>query len=47
MYHAWEMRNAYTILFGNLVERNSFRDLGAGGRIILKWILKIEYEGVE
>jgi hypothetical protein len=34
------MRNAHTILVGNLKESDHLEKLGVDGRIILKWILK-------
>jgi hypothetical protein len=35
-----DMRNAYKILDGNLTETDHLGDVGAGGEVILKCILK-------
>jgi hypothetical protein len=35
-----EMKNARKILIGNLKGNGSFGRINAGGRMILKWILK-------
>jgi hypothetical protein len=35
-----ELRNAYRILAENLEGRDYLEDMGADGRIILKWILR-------
>jgi hypothetical protein len=32
-----ERRGVYTVLVGNLRERDHFEDLGEDGRIILRW----------
>jgi len=32
---------AYRVLVGDLRDRDHLEDLGIGGRIILKWILKL------
>jgi hypothetical protein len=34
-----EMKNAYSILFGNLKVKGHLEDQGVDGRIILEWIL--------
>jgi hypothetical protein len=34
-----EMRNAHSILVGNLKGRDHLKDLDVDGRIILEWIL--------
>jgi len=40
MWHVWR-GGAYRVLVGNkLRERDYLEDLGADGRIILKWILR-------
>jgi hypothetical protein len=36
----WETSGKYTVLWGDLSERNQFEDLGIDGRIILKWIFR-------
>jgi len=33
-------RNAFTVLVGKLEGKRHLEDLGTGGKIILKWILK-------
>jgi len=38
------MRSAYRVLVGNLMERGHLEDLGVNGRIILKWIFKLEWD---
>ena len=38
-----EMRSAHRVLVGNLMERSHLEDLGVNGRIILKWIFKLEW----
>jgi hypothetical protein len=35
-----EGRNAHRVLVGKLRERDHWEDLGIGGKLILKWILK-------
>jgi len=35
-----ERRGAYTVLWGNLRERNHSEDPNADGRLIIKWIFK-------
>jgi len=36
----WEGRGAYSVLVGNLRERDHWKDSDVDGRIILKWIFK-------
>ena len=38
-----EMRSAHRGLVGNLMERIHLEDLGVNGRIILKWIFRLEW----
>ena len=41
MWHVWETGEVYTgFRWGDLRERDHLEDLGAGGRILLKWIFK-------
>jgi hypothetical protein len=39
------VRNAYEILVGNLKRRKYLENLGLGGRLILKWILRAGWKG--
>jgi hypothetical protein len=45
--HMGEMRNAYSIVVGNLKERDRLEDVGIDGEIILKWILGKVWEVVD
>ena len=41
MWHVWGRREACTgFWWGNLGEENHWGDLGADGRIILRWIVR-------
>jgi hypothetical protein len=35
-----ESRNAHRVLVGKLREKDHWKDLGIGGKLILKWIFK-------
>jgi hypothetical protein len=42
MWHVWETGEVDTgFWWGNLLERHHLENLGANGRIILKWIFKL------
>jgi hypothetical protein len=42
----WELRNAYTVLVGNLKRRDRSEDLGIDGKLILKWIFRSLCSGI-
>jgi len=35
-------KNVYRVLVGSMQERSQFEDLGIDGRMILKWVLRIQ-----
>jgi hypothetical protein len=41
MWHEWWRGEVYTgFRWGNIRERGNLEDLGANGRVIIKWLLK-------
>jgi len=42
-----ENRGAYSVWWGNVKERDHVEQVSVYGRIILKWIIKIVWEGVD